>query len=228
MNRTTIVLADDHPIVRQGLRAMLEAEPDLAVLGEVANGLEVADVVERLQPNVLVLDVLMPGVGGLEVAQQVSQRSPQTRIVMLSMYSNEAYVLEALRKGATGYVLKDASDDELVQAVRAVAAGKRYLSAPLSERAIEAYLERAVPDPLDQYDTLTAREREVLHLAAEVSTNAEIAARLGISIHTAETYRANLMRKLNLHSQADLLRYALRRGILPMEGEPRKPGEGGS
>lgn len=228
MNRTTIVLADDHPIVRQGLRAMLEAEPDLAVLGEVANGLEVADVVERLQPHVLVLDVLMPGLGGLEVAQQVSQRSPQTRIVMLSMYSNEAYVLEALRKGATGYVLKDASDDELVQAVRAVAAGKRYLSAPLSERAIETYLERAVPDPLDQYDTLTAREREVLQLAAEVSTNAEIATRLGISIHTAETYRANLMRKLNLHSQADLLRYALRRGILPMEGESREPGEVGS
>ena len=147
---------------------------------------------------------------------------------MLSMYSNEAYVLEALRKGATGYVLKDASDDELVQAVRAVAAGKRYLSAPLSERAIETYLERAVPDPLDQYDTLTAREREVLQLAAEVSTNAEIATRLGISIHTAETYRANLMRKLNLHSQADLLRYALRRGILPMEGESREPGEVGS
>ena len=214
---TTIVLADDHHIVRQGMRALLEAEPDFRLVGEAGDGLETVQLVERLRPDVLVLDLMMPGLNGLEVTRQVGKRSPQTRVVILSMHANEAYVLEALRNGAVGYVLKDASVTELVQAVREVTAGRRYLSPPLSERAIDAYVGRAKEATLDRYETLTDREREVLHLVAEGCTNAAIAARLSISPRTAETHRANMMRKLGLHTQTDLIRYALRRGIIPME-----------
>jgi len=216
---TTIVLADDHPVVRQGLRALLEAEPDFRVTGEASDGLEAVQLVKRLQPNVLVLDLMMPGLNGLEVTRQVRQRSSETRVVILSMYSNEGYVLEALRNGATGYVLKDAAGVELVQAVRAVATGKRYLSPPLSELAIEVYVQKAKATPPDRYEMLTTREREVLHLAAEGCTSTEMAARLGISPRTAETHRANLMGKLGLRTQTDLIRYALQRGILPMDDD---------
>ncbi len=164
----------------------------------------------------LVIDLMMPGLSGLEVTRQVHQRSPRTHIVILSMYSNEAYVLEALKNGAAAYVLKGSSTADLVQAVREVAAGRRYLSPPLSERAIERYVQKAEYTVRDSYDTLTNREREVLHLAAEGLTNAEVADRLSISPRTAETHRANLMRKLGLRTQTDLIRYALRRGILPL------------
>ena len=214
---TTIMLADDHKIVRQGLRALLEAEPDFHLVGETGDGLEAVQLAERLCPDVLVLDLMMPGLGGLEVTLQVGKRSPQTRVIILSMHADEAYVLEALRNGAAGYVLKESSADELVQAVREVVAGRRFLSSPLSERAIDAYVSKAQEVVLDRYETLTAREREVLHLAAEGHTNAEVADRLSISSRTAETHRANMMRKLALRSQTDLIRYALRRGIIPME-----------
>ncbi len=217
MSITTIVLADDHHVVRQGLRALLEAEPDFAVAGEAADGLAVADLVERLRPDVLVLDLMMPGLNGLDVMRQVRQRSPQTRVIILSMHANEAYVLEALRNGVAGYVLKESTASDLAQAVREAAAGRRYLSPPLSERAIEAYVHKADAAPFDLYETLSGRERQVLHLAAEGHNNTEIAARLCISARTVETHRANVMRKLGLHSQTDLIRYALKRGILPME-----------
>jgi DNA-binding NarL/FixJ family response regulator len=214
---TTIVLADDHPVVRRGLRALLEAVPDFRVTGETGDGLEVVRLVEELRPQVLVLDLMMPGVGGLEVARQVNLRFPTTKVVILSMHANEAYVLEALRNGASAYVLKDAGGGELLQAVRSVVAGSRYLSAPLSERAIADYVEKAKSAPLDPVGELTTREREVLGLAAEGQSTGDIAARLGISPRTAETHRANLMRKLGLHNQTDLVRFAIRQGILPPE-----------
>ena len=214
---TTIVLADDHQVVRHGLRVLLEAEPEFRIVGEAGDGLEALEMLERLQPDVLVLDLMMPGMNGLEVTRQASQRSPRTGIVILSMHTNEAYVLEALRAGAKAYVLKSSTSDELVSAVREVAVGRRYLSSPLSERAIEAYTQRAEAAAMDSYEMLTTREREVLQLAAEGHTSAETAARLSISPRTAETHRANLMRKLGLRTQADLIRYALRRGIVPME-----------
>jgi two-component system response regulator NreC len=217
MSMTAIVLADDHHVVRQGLRSLLEAEPGFSVIGETGDGLEVTQLVERLRPDVLVLDLMMPGLNGLEVTRQVSQRSPRTHVVILSMHANEAYVLEALRAGAVAYVLKESTSAELVRAVREAVAGRRYLSPPLSERAIEAYMQKAESATLDPYETLTAREREVLHLVAEGHTNAEIADRLFISRRTVETHRANLMRKLSLRTQTDLISYALRRGILPME-----------
>lgn len=214
---TTIVLADDHQVVRLGLHALLTAEPDFAVVGEATDGLEAQRLVEQLKPDVLIADLMMPGMNGLEVTRRVARYTPQTRVIILSMHADEAYVLEALRNGASAYVLKDSRADTLVYAVREVIAGRRYLSPPLSERAIESYIHQAQGAPLDPYEMLTSREREVLYLAAQGCNASEIAARLSISARTAETHRANLMRKLDLHSQTELIRYALRRGIIPME-----------
>ncbi len=217
MSVTNIVLADDHQVVRHGLRVLLESEPNFRIVGEASDGLEAIELVERQQPDILVLDLMMPGLNGLEVARQSSHRSPRTNVVILSMYNNEAYVLEALRAGAKAYVLKASTSDELVRAIREVVAGRRYLSPPLSERAIQAYSQKAESAAVDAYETLTTREREIMQLAAEGCTNADIASRLSISPRTAETHRANLMRKLGLHTHTDLIRYALRRGILPID-----------
>ncbi|OGG51255.1 MAG: DNA-binding response regulator [Candidatus Handelsmanbacteria bacterium RIFCSPLOWO2_12_FULL_64_10] len=217
MSATTIVLADDHPFVRLGLRALLKTEPDLSVVGEAMDGLEAVALTERLRPDVLVLDLMMPGLSGLEVMSRVGLQAPETRVVVLSSYDREDYVLGALRSGARGYVLKDSCVVELVRAVREVAAGRRYLSPSLSQRAIDAYVQKAGAAAPDAYETLTDREREVLHLAAEGHANAVIASRLSLSSRTVEAHRASLMRKLGLQTQTDLVRYALRRGILPME-----------
>ncbi len=221
----TIVLADDHRIVRQGLRRLLEAANGFAVVGEAADGLEVAGLVERLRPDVLVLDLMMPGLSGLDVTLQVAKRVPETRVVVLSMYANDAYVSEALRNGALAYVLKDVTGTELLRAIRSVLAGRRYLSPPLSEQAVLAYERKARAAQADGYQTLTAREREVLHLAAEGLPASAMAERLGIGARTAETHRASVMRKLGLHGRADLVRYALQRGLLALEPEePTPPG----
>jgi DNA-binding NarL/FixJ family response regulator len=214
---TTVILADDHLIFRQGLRALLAQEPDLQVVGEAGDGVAAIQLVERLQPDVLVLDLTMPGLDGHEVAHQVHERVPSTRIVVLSMHANEAYVLRALKCGAAGYVLKGSGIGELVQAIREVARGRRYLSSPLSERAIELYVQKAQETPLELYETLTPRERQVLHLSAQSLNNAEIGERLALSPRTVESYRAEVMHKLGLHNQTDLIRYAIRHGIVPME-----------
>jgi DNA-binding NarL/FixJ family response regulator len=214
MPKTRLLLADDHQILRQGLHALLSSETDLELVGEVGDGLEAVEQTAKLKPDVLSLDLMMPHLNGLEVARQLAKRAPETRIIILSMHAEEGYVLEALRCGVLGYVLKDAGTEELLRAIREVSAGRKYLSQPLSDRAIAYYVEKAQEEPLDPYETLTTREREVLHLAAEGSTSAEIATKLSISPRTAETHRANLMQKLGLHSQTDLVRYALQRGVI--------------
>ncbi len=220
MNKTTILLADDHAIVRQGLRVLLEAEPDFTIVGEAGDGLEALRLLEKLQPAVLVVDVIMPALNGLEVTRQVSRRFPQTRVVVLSMHANEAYVLEAFRNGAIGYVLKCSTIADLVKAIREAIAGRRYLSPPLSDQQIESYAQKARSTQLDRFETLTAREREVLQMVAEGCTSAAIAHRLFVSPRTVEVHRAHLMRKLELHTQTDLIRYAIARGILPAERGP--------
>ncbi len=211
----TIFLGDDHKVVLRGLRALLEAQPGFAVIGEASDGLKVISLVERLKPDVLVLDLMMPGLNGFDVTRRVTKKLPKTRVVILSMYSSEAHVIEALRSGASAYVLKDASADDLVTAIREAAAGRRFLSAPFSSDLIETYLKR--PGGIDPYETLTPREREVLHLVAEGLTSGGIAVRLFISPRTAESHRANLMRKLGLRSRTDLVRFAFQRGIVPLE-----------
>ena len=210
----TVILADDHAIVRHGLRALLETEPGLSLIGEADDGLAAVRLVEQLKPDILIVDLMMPGLSGLEVMRQVRKCSPRTRIIVLSMHANEAYVLEALRNGALGYVLKGSEVRDLVRATQQVAAGRRYLSTPLSELAIEVYVQKAEASVLDGYEILTTRERQVLHLAAEGLTNAEIGTRLFISPRTAETHRARLMRKLGLKSHTELIRYAIRRGLI--------------
>ncbi len=217
--RITLVLADDHHVVRQALRTLLESEPGFVVVGEAFDGLRVTDLVVRLEPDILLADLMMPGLNGMEVTRQVRKRCVGAKVILLSMHMNEAHVLEALRSGVHGYVRKDETAADLIGAIRSVAAGKVYLSPPFSDQAIEAYRQRAAEAERDPYERLTAREREVLHLAAEGLGNAEMAARLGISPRTAETHRARVMQKLGLRRLADLVRFALRRGLMPLEQE---------
>ena len=212
---TTIVLADDHHIVREALHKMLEEENDFRIVSEASDGLAALKAVEQYMPDILVCDLMMNGMNGLEVTRQITKRFPRTRVVILSMYGNNGYVHEAMHSGAKGYVLKDSTSTELVSAIREAALGRRYLSPPLSDRAIDAYLQKTIETELDPYDTLTNREREVLHLAAQGSTNAEIATKLFISRRTVEAHRASMMQKLALHTQTDLIRYSIERGILP-------------
>jgi DNA-binding NarL/FixJ family response regulator len=211
---TTVVLAEDHHIVRQGLKALLTGEKNFKLLGEAADGLEAVALVGRCQPNVLVLDLMIPRLHGLEVLRRVHDEHPATRVIVLSAHAEEHYVVASLRSGALGYVLKDCATSNLIEAIRVVASGKRYLSPALEERAIEAFFQNPIQTGLDPYETLTERERLILQLAAEGLSNPDIARKLFISPRTAETHRANLMRKLTLHSQTDLVRYAIRKKII--------------
>jgi DNA-binding NarL/FixJ family response regulator len=215
--QVTIALADDHSVVLSGLKALLASEPDFKLVGEATDGQQVTPMVERARPDVLLLDLMMPGLNGLEVTRLVKKAAPQTRVVILSMHADVAYVVEALRNGAQGYVLKSAQGGELAEAIRAVVAGRRYLSPPLSEESIESYEARARSAPPDPYETLTGREREVLQLVAEGKSNVEIGQQLSIGKRTVETHRASLMRKLGLRSQAELIRFAVKRGIVSVE-----------
>jgi DNA-binding NarL/FixJ family response regulator len=217
--RISVLLADDHTVVRQGLRALLEHETDLDLVGEAADGLEVLRLVEKLKPAVLVLDLMMPGLNGLEVCERVCRLEQGTRVVVLSMHSEEAYVHAALRAGALGYVVKGATSQELIRAIREAAHNRRFLSSAISEKGLAAYASRAMSAPADTYDTLTAREREVLQLAAEGYSSSEIAQRLFISPRTVETHRSNLLQKLGLKGQTELVRYAIRRGIVSVEAK---------
>src|SRR5262245_5070870 len=216
--KTAIVLAESHRLMRQGLLALLNEEKDFRVIGETGDGLEAVRLVERLRPDVLVVDLMMPSINGLEIIRQVRKGSPGTRVVVLSTHRNEAYVWEALKNGAVGYVLKDSSAADLAKAVREAFAGRHYLSPPLSESAITTYLQKSKAGVLDLYETLTRREREILQLSAEGKTSAVIGAQLSISPRTVEAHRANLMRKLGIHKQTELVRYALQRGIMPLSG----------
>lgn len=209
-----VIIADDHTMVRQGLRAILESKGDIQVIGEASDGLETVSMVEKLQPDVTVLDLMMPKLNGLEVTRRISKF---THILIVSMHDNEAYVLEALRNGAFGYVLKDSSAQELVDAVNKVSQGLRHLSSPLSERAISFYTERTQSSSYEPYETLTTREREVFQLMAEGLSNNEISVNLNISPRTVEIHKSNVMHKLNLSNQTDVVKYAIRRGILRME-----------
>lgn len=212
---TSIVLVDDHPMVRGGLRAALAAESGWEVAAEADDGAHGLALVNQLRPDVLVVDLQMPVISGLDVLRQVRLSAPATRVILFSMHAEDAYVREALAEGAAGYVLKDADAVELVHAIRVALQGGRYLSPALAERMISAYLHQPAPDQhIDWAEMLTARERQVLVLAAQGLNNAEIGDRLAISPRTAETHRTNLLRKLGLKGQSDLSHFAHERGLL--------------
>lgn len=211
---TSIVLADDHSVMRDGLTALLASQPDFQVLGEAADGLAVVPLVARLRPNVLVLDLMLPGLNGLEVARAVRHECPATRVLILSMHATESYVVDALRNGAQAYVTKDCPGKEVIAAIRAVTAGRTYLCAPFAGRENELLTRIATTDT-EPYEKLSARERQIFQLAAEGYTSPQIAQRLFISPRTVETHRHNIMRKLDLRSHTELVRLAVSRGLLP-------------
>jgi two-component system, NarL family, response regulator NreC len=205
-----ILLADDHALVRQGFRMILAAQPDMEIVGEAGNGREAVELAARLQPDVVVMDVAMPELNGIEATRRLLSDKPRTRVLALSMHKDSVYVREILRAGARGYLLKDSEDADLLAAVRAVAKGDGYLSPGVSEAVLTDY-RRHVTDPLD---LLTSREREVLQMIAEGKTNKEIATSLNLSVYTVEAHRGRVMEKLNLHSTGELVRFALRSGLI--------------
>lgn len=210
----TILLADDHQLLRDALRLLLETQSDLRVIAETGDGLEAAALVEKHQPEVLIVDMMMPGLLGLEVARRAKRVSPATRVIVLSMYDTESYVVESLQAGVAGYVLKKSSAQELVFAIRQVLAGNLYLSPSLNQRAIQAYMQRSRESRLaDPLETLTGREREIFRLAADGLSNPQIAERLSLSPRTVEMHRGNLMKKLGLKTQTELVKYAMKRDL---------------
>lgn len=215
-----VVLADDHGIVRQGVRFLLEEQPDILVVGDFEDGAAAMEFVQRMRPDVLVADLMMPGLSGLDLIAGVRQSALHTQVVVLSMHVNVAHVAESLRNGAIGYVVKQADIRDLVAAVRAAAAGQQHLSPGIDPAAVTNYLRQSRAVQIDPLDTLSPRERQVLELVAQGHTNAEIAERLAVGRRTVETHRAHMMSKLGLESQADVIRFALRRGLLSIEAQP--------
>ncbi|HTX92311.1 MAG TPA: response regulator transcription factor [Anaerolineales bacterium] len=213
----TLLLADDHPIVRQGLRHLLERESEFHIVGEAGDGVEALQLVELLKPDILVLDVMMPGLNGLEVLRQTRKISPSTHTIILTMQSADAYMIEALKIGAAGYLLKETGPGELVDAVHEVLKGNRFLSANFADRFQDDELKLG-DIPSDAYRTLTAREREILQLTVEGLTSGEIGKKLRISPRTVEEHRSNLTNKLGIKHQTDLIRFAIKHGLLPMDG----------
>jgi two-component system response regulator NreC len=215
MSKVRVLLADDHAIVRSGLRLLLEREQDLSVVGEAADGRAAVDWMAREQADVAVMDVGMPGLNGIEATAQIARQHPQVSVVMLSMHSDETYVLRCLRAGARGYVLKESAESELIAAIRAVTSGKSFFSPKVSRLLQQEHVERIRREGgEDTYDSLTEREREVLQLISEGNSNKEIAGRLHLSVYTVETHRKRILDKLNLHGTADLILYAVRKGII--------------
>lgn len=215
MTTVRIVLADDHTIMRDGLRLVLGRQSDFSVVGEASNGREALEVVERLRPDVVIMDIAMPLLSGIEAAGRITAQYPRISVLILSMHSDEGYILRALKAGARGYLLKDSAEADLIQAVRAVSSGKAFFSPAVSKVLADDYIrqvrQRGADDP---YDLLTARERELLQLVVELKPTKDIAALLGLSPHTVDTHRANLMQKLNVHSIPELILYAVRKGVI--------------
>ena len=215
MPQIRIVLADDHTIIRSGLRLLLEQQPDFKVVAEASDGRQAVQLVSKHHPNVVVLDIGMPELNGIEATRQIVAQDPHPDVVILSMHSDESYVLRALKAGARAYILKNAAEADLIRAVQAVSEGKSFFSPVISKMLLEDYVRQVREKEVeDSYDLLTPREREILQLIAESKTNKEMATILGLSPHTIETHRGNILEKLNLHSVPELILYAVRKGII--------------
>jgi len=212
-----ILLADDHKVLRSGLRRILEEQTDLEVVGEAADGREAVELAGQLHPDIVVMDIGMPKMNGMEATRQIMQRNPKLNVLILSMYSDENYVVQTLRAGARGYLLKDSAEDELIDAVRTVNSGVPYFSPRIARMLVGDSMQRLRNECVDDtYELLTPREREVLQLIAEGKSNKEVAAALFVSPTTIETHRARIMDKLDLHSTAEIVLYAVRKGIIQL------------
>jgi two-component system response regulator NreC len=210
-----ILVADDHTIIRSGLRMLLERQLGFAVVGEAADGRQAVEMARGLRPDVAMLDIAMPNLNGIEAARQICAELPKTRIVILSVHSDEAYVLKALKAGARGYLLKDSAESDIINAVRVVGAGKAFFSPEISRLLVEDYVRQLQHRGMDDsYELLTTREREILQLLAEGKANKDIAAMFNLSVYTVETHRSHILQKLNLHSLAELILYAVRKGVI--------------
>jgi len=210
-----ILLADDHNVMRRGLRLLLESQPEFTVVAEAADGRQALEQAQATDPDVVVLDIAMPNLSGIEAAQQMIAARPGIAVVILSMHSDEGYVLRALKAGAKGYLLKDSAEGDLIDAIKAVRQGKTFFSPEISRMLVEDYVrEIRTRGVEDSYELLTAREREILQLIAEGKSNKDVAARLNLSLYTVETHRRNLQDKLNLHSLAELILYAVRKRVI--------------
>jgi two-component system, NarL family, response regulator NreC len=210
-----VLLVDDHTILRQGLKMLLNAQPDMEVVGEASDGHQAIAEANRLLPDVILMDITMPEMNGIEATRQVRRQRPDMRVLVLTMHENEEYLFQVLRAGAAGYILKEAADTELITAIRAVQSWRFYLSPSAQSMMVGDYLQRVrTGEEKDSYSGLTEREREILKLVAEGLTNNQIAERLFISPKTVDTHRTHIMDKLNLHSRAELVKYAMRRGLL--------------
>jgi two-component system, NarL family, response regulator NreC len=215
MARLRILLADDHTIVRQGLRKILEAQPDWTVVAEACDGRETVRLALELQPDVIILDIGMPLLNGIEATRQIVRRLPSVGVVILSMYSDETYILQALQAGARAYLLKDSADTDLIRGVTAAAAGKSFFSPVVAKVMLDDYLRHlAQKGIVDRYDSLSEREREVFQLIAEGHSNKDIADLLSVSLSTVETHRTHILQKLDVHSTAEIVLYAVRRGVI--------------
>jgi RNA polymerase sigma factor (sigma-70 family) len=210
-----VLLADDHSVVRQGLRAWLERSGDIEVVGEAADGREAVTMAERLDPDVVVMDIAMPMLNGIEATAQITRRNPETKVIILSMHADESYILRALGAGAKGYLLKESTETDILPAVRNVRDGKPYFTPSIARLLLEDYMRALKQNNLqDSYDLLTEREREVLQLLAQGKSNKEVAQILNLSPHTIDSHRTNMMQKLNLHNTAEIVLYAVRKGII--------------
>lgn len=210
-----IVLADDHTVMRSGLRLLLERQENLQVVGEAADGKQAVAIAEAEKPDVVVMDIAMPHLNGVEAARQIAAKNPQTAIVILSMHSDESYVIRSLKAGARAYLLKDSAETDLIDAIRAITEGKSFFSPAVRQLLKEDYMRQlAEMGAEDSYDLLTTREREVLQLVAEGKSNKEVANLLNLSLYTVETHRTHILQKLNLHSVPELILYAVRKGII--------------
>ena len=215
MPKLKLVLADDHTLMRHGLRKILEERPEWEVIAEVGDGREAVKKCLALKPDVAVLDVAMPLLNGIDATQQIVRKVPETKVLVLSMYSDEAYVTRALQAGATGYMLKDSAGKDLLKGIASVAAGQAYFSPAIASLMLDDYVRRVAGSGIvDRYETLSEREREIFQLIAEARTNKEVAELLEISPATVETHRARILQKLDIHNTAELVLYAVRRGVI--------------
>lgn len=215
MTRIRILVADDHGIVRKGLRFLLERHEDIEIVGEASDGREAVRMAELLEPNVVVMDIGMPQLNGIEAAAQIVRRNPETAVIILSMHAEDSYLVRALTAGAKGYLLKGSADEDIGRAVHAVAQGKSFFSPAIAQMMAEDYTRHLQQKGLqDSYDLLTEREKEVLQLLAEGKSNKEAAGMLNVSFYTVETHRTNLMQKLSLHNTAEIVLYAVRKKII--------------